>query len=162
MMPLRQATNPFPAALVWLAILGAPALLRAAAPAADLEFFETRIRPLLAENCFKCHSETSEKLKGGLHLDTRAGMLKGGESGPSLVPGQPDESRLIQAVRYKDEKTAMPPKKKLADAQIADLEAWVRLGSSWPEQSVAPAAVEGKKGYDWKNFAPGIGRSAKW
>lgn len=162
MMPLRQATNPFPAALVWLAILGAPALLRAAAPAADLEFFETRIRPLLAENCFKCHSETSEKLKGGLHLDTRAGMLKGGESGPSLVPGQPDESRLIQAVRYKDEKTAMPPKKKLADAQIADLEAWVRLGSPWPEQSVAPAAVEGKKGYDWKNFAPGIGRSAKW
>ncbi len=155
MMPLRQATNPFPAALVWLAILGAPALLRAAAPAADLEFFETRIRPLLAENCFKCHSATSEKLKGGLHLDTRAGMLKGGESGPSLVPGQPDESRLIQAVRYKDEKTAMPPKKKLADAQIADLEAWVRLGSPWPEQSVAPAAVDGKKGYDWEKFRAG-------
>lgn len=139
MMPLRQATNPFPAALVWLAILGAPALLRAAAPAADLEFFETRIRPLLAENCFKCHSATSEKLKGGLHLDTRAGMLKGGESGPSLVPGQPDESRLIQAVRYKDEKTAMPPKKAGGRADRRP------RGLGAPRQSVA-GAVRGAGG----------------
>ncbi len=117
--------------------------------AADLEFFEKRIRPVLVENCYQCHSATSEKLKGGLRLDSRAGMLKGGESGAAIVPGKPDESLLVKAVRYKNEDTAMPPKKKLADAQVADLEVWVQLGSPWPQKDATVPVVDGKKGYDW-------------
>ena len=120
------------------------------------EFFETKIRPLFANECFRCHSDEAKKLKGELHLDSRAGMLKGGETGAAVVPGNPDASLLIKAVRYKDQDTAMPPKKRLADAQIADLEAWVKMGSPWPEHAaaavpVAPVAAE-KKSYDWEKF----------
>ncbi len=119
----------------------------------QIEFFETKIRPLFAEECYRCHSEEAKKLKGELRLDTRAGMLKGGETGVAIVPGNPDASLLIKAVRYKDQDTAMPPKKKLGDAQIADLEAWVRMGSPWPEK-VAPTSqvATEKKAYDWEKF----------
>ena len=125
-----------------------------ATPSAEqAEFFEQKIRPLFAEECYRCHSDEAKKLKGELHLDTRAGMLKGGETGAAVVPGNPDGSLLIKAVRYKDQDTAMPPKKRLSDAQIADLEAWVRMGSPWPEKvaPAVPAAVE-KKTYDWEKF----------
>ncbi len=117
------------------------------------EFFESRIRPIFANECYGCHSSEAKKLKGDLHLDTRAGILKGGKSGATIVPGKPDESRLIMAVRYKDEGIAMPPKKRLSDQQIGDLEAWVRMGSPWPEQDGAglPPTVE-KQGYDWAKF----------
>src|SRR5437899_1191446 len=77
---------------------------------AQLQFFESRIRPVLADKCYKCHSERAEKVKGGLLLDTRARMLKGGESGPAIVPGDPDKSLLIKAVRYSDPDLQMPPK----------------------------------------------------
>ena len=121
--------------------------------AEQIEFFESRIRPIFANECYDCHSSGSKKLKGELRLDTRAGMLKGGESGAAIVPGKPDESRLIKAVRYKDEDTAMPPKKRLSEAQVADLEAWVREGAPWPEQDRAGGPAEaGKKGYDWEKF----------
>jgi hypothetical protein len=100
---------------------------------AQLQFFENRIRPVLAQNCYKCHSQQSEKVKGGLLLDTREGVLKGGENGPSIVPGNPDKSLLIKAVRYNDADLQMPPKGgKLADAAIADLENWVRMGAPDP------------------------------
>ncbi len=115
----------------------------------QVEFFETKIRPVFANECFKCHSEEAKKLKGELRLDTRAGMLKGGDTGAAVVPGEPDASLLIKAVRYKDQDTAMPPKKKLSDAQIADLEAWVKMGSPWPEKVASPGpAVVAKKTYD--------------
>ncbi len=104
--------------------------------AEQLEFFEKHIRPVLVENCYKCHSPEAEKLKGGLLLDTREGLLKGGDSGPALVPGNPEKSLLIKAVRYQDEDLAMPPRKgggkKLPGAQIADLEAWVKMGAPEP------------------------------
>ena len=121
--------------------------------AEQAEFFETKIRPLFAEECYRCHSDEAKKLKGDLHLDTRAGMLKGGETGAVVVPGNPDASLLIKAVRYKDQDTAMPPKKRLSDAQIADLETWVRMGGPWPERitPTVPAAVE-RKSYDWEKF----------
>ncbi|MSU37102.1 MAG: DUF1553 domain-containing protein [Pedosphaera sp.] len=125
-----------------------------AKPSAEqVEFFESRIRPIFANECYDCHSSGAKKLKGDLRLDSRAGVLKGGESGVAIVPGKPDDSRLIKAVRYKDKDTAMPPKKRLSEAQVADLEAWVRLGAPWPEKDGAglPATVE-KKGYDWENF----------
>src|SRR4051794_4006465 len=134
-----------------------PAALRAATPAPtapasqQLDFFESRIRPLLSEHCYKCHSAKSEKLKGGLHLDTREGLVKGGDSGPAIVPGNLDKSRLIEAIRYADPDTAMPPKQKLPDAAIKDLEAWVKMGAAWPEETTGTGAVA-KKGPDYQKL----------
>ena len=120
--------------------------------AEDFDFFEKHIRPVLVENCYKCHSAESEKLKGGLRLDTREGLLKGGDSGPAIIPGDPGNSLLIKAVRYTDKDVQMPPKdRKLADAQIADLTAWVKLGAPDPRvstnQTFLPSAS--KPAYDY-------------
>ena len=103
---------------------------------AGTEFFEKQIRPLLVENCQSCHGE--KKQAGGLRLTSRDTLLKGGESGPAVVPGKPDESRLIRAVGYLDERK-MPPKQKLADADIAKLKRWVALGALWPVSSTTPS-----------------------
>ena len=95
----------------------------AAEPTAEgLAFFEKKIRPVLVEKCYKCHSANSEKLKGELRLDTREGIRKGGESGHAVVPKNLEESLLIEAIRYEDEDTAMPPKDKLPASVIADFE----------------------------------------
>ncbi len=103
-----------------------------AADAEALELFERRVRPLLVEHCEKCHSEKSGKRKGGLWLDRRTGWEKGGDSGPALVPGKPDESLLIKAVRHKGTDSEMPPDGKLAPDLIAALEAWVKAGAPDP------------------------------
>ncbi len=97
-----------------------------------LEFFEMKIRPLLATHCDKCHSAKSERIRGGLRLDTRARVLEGGDSGPAIVPGDPDASLLIRAVRYEDEDFEMPPKGRLTADQIHDLEQWVKMGAPDP------------------------------
>ena len=100
---------------------------------AQLDFFESRIRPILDHHCYECHSQESGKSKGGLQLDTRDAVLKGGNTGPALVPGSPEKSLLITAVRYVDPDLKMPPKnKKLSDAQIADLRTWVKMGAPDP------------------------------
>jgi hypothetical protein len=126
---------------LWLFMCSFP--LSAAAPASDhagLEFFEKKIRPLLVENCYKCHSAGAEKIKGGFLLDTREGMLKGGDTGPAIVPGEPEKSLLIKAVRYTDDNLQMPPKnQKLAAGQIADLEAWIKMGAPDPRTLVSTA-----------------------
>ncbi len=96
------------------------------------EFFEKKIRPVLIESCWKCHSAEAKKLKGGLRLDSRAGLLKGGDTGPSLVPEHPEKSKLIEAVGYKNADLLMPPKGMLAPAVIADLTKWVQMGAPWP------------------------------
>src|SRR6266850_414391 len=97
-----------------------------------VEFFEKKIRPLLVDNCFKCHSAGSEKLKGSLKLDTREDALKGGESGkPALIPNDPDKSLLIEAVRYGNPDLQMPPKKQLSAQQIEDLAAWIKMGAPY-------------------------------
>jgi cytochrome c553 len=115
-----------------------PAALRAESPgAADVEFFEKKVRPVLVEYCFKCHG--NGKSKGGLSLASRETLLKGGDTGPAIVSGQPAKSLLIQAIRYEAE-TRMPPKKKLSDGDIADLSAWVERGAPWP---AAPAGGDG-------------------
>src|SRR5262245_50648690 len=89
---------------------------------AQLQFFENKIRPIFANNCYKCHSQQAEKVKAGLLLDTKEGVLKGGETGPAIVPGDPEKSLLIKAVRYTDPDLQMPPKgKKLSETEIADL-----------------------------------------
>jgi hypothetical protein len=103
--------------------------------AAGIEFFENKIRPILAEKCYGCHSSEAEgrkKLKGDLYLDSKAGMLKGGKDGPILVPGDLEKSKFIESIRYANEDTAMPPKEKLPAAAIADLEAWVKMGAPDP------------------------------
>ncbi|MBI5799244.1 MAG: PSD1 domain-containing protein [Verrucomicrobia bacterium] len=98
------------------------------------DFFENKIRPLLIEHCLKCHDgAATEKPKGGLALDTRAGWTKGGENGPAIVPGQPDKSLFIRAIRHTDKDLQMPPKeKRLTPQQIALFEEWVRMGAPDP------------------------------
>jgi len=114
----------------------------AAEPSSEqAEFFEKKIRPILADHCFKCHSATAKKLKGGLLADTREGLLKGGDSGPALAPGKPEQSRLIEAVRYQNIDLQMPPSGKLPAAAIAELTAWVRMGAPWPVSRVAKAGA---------------------
>ena len=98
-----------------------------------LRFFETKVRPLLAENCYSCHGP--DKAKADLHLDDLNLVLKGGQSGPALVVGKPDESLMIKAVRRTDPDFAMPPKEALTGDQVAILEKWVTMGAPWPEGS---------------------------
>jgi len=104
---------------------------------AQLDFFEAKIRPVLADSCYKCHSTLAEKVKGGLLLDSREALLKGGDSGLVLVPGDPESSLLIKAVRYTDPDLQMPKDKKLPDDQIADLVAWVKMGAPDPRSATA-------------------------
>jgi len=99
--------------------------------------FEQHIRPLLAEHCYECHSSESKTVQGGLRLDTPSGILVGGDSGPSVVASKPDESLLIQAVRYHDLDSAMPPAGKLSEELIVKLELWVRSGASMPSDEQA-------------------------
>src|SRR6185295_7415810 len=122
------------ALLVLLLALGAEARQEAAAPpdAAGLEFFEQKIRPVLVEKCYSCHSADAKKLKGGLFLDTREGSLKGGDQGPSVIPGDPDKSLLIKAIRYVDQDLKMPPKGKMSDETVSDFVAWVKRGAPDP------------------------------
>ncbi len=111
------------------------ALFHGSSPAADgTAFFEQKIRPVLVEHCYSCHSAEAEKLKGNLHLDSKAGWEKGGDSGqPALIPGKPDESLLIRTIRHLEEDLEMPPKKpRLPDAVIADFMTWVRMGAPDP------------------------------
>jgi Protein of unknown function (DUF1553)/Protein of unknown function (DUF1549)/Planctomycete cytochrome C len=103
------------------------------------EFFEVRVRPVLAEHCFACHGEKHQR--GGLRLDSAAAILKGTEEGPVLVPGDPDKSPLIRAIRRQGE-IKMPPKEKLPGRVIADLTEWVRMGAPWPETAVAPRVAD--------------------
>ncbi len=116
-------------------------LLAALSQDADRDFFESRVRPILVERCHACQSARAEKLKGGLRLDSRTGLLKGGNSGkPAVVPGDPAKSPLVTAIRWKDEDLRMPPKARLSDGEVATLEAWVRRGAVFPEMPAAPAA----------------------
>jgi hypothetical protein len=98
------------------------------------EFFESKIRPLLAAKCYRCHGP--EKQRGGLRLDSREAALRGGDSGPAVVPGKPKEGFLLQAVRQTGE-LKMPPKKQLSSRQISDLEQWVLRGAAWGQTTTA-------------------------
>src|SRR5205807_1570091 len=100
--------------------------------AEQVKFFEAKIRPVLVDQCYSCHSAKAEKLKGGLALDTRDGLRAGGDSGASIVPGSPDKSLLVRALRHTDKDLKMPPKEKLPDAGIADLERGVAWGAPDP------------------------------
>ena len=129
--------------VVAAAVLTAPFCFAApAAPivptAEDIAFFEKRIRPLLAEHCFDCHS--GKKQKGGLRLDWRDGWAKGGASGPAIIPGKPDDSLLIKGVRHWDKDFKMPPEERLSPSLVNDLIEWVRRGAPDP-RTTPPAAA---------------------
>src|SRR5262245_41884059 len=129
----------FVAALVAGGVIAIGAAGRAEELAKEqVEFFETKIRPVLVEHCYECHSAKSEKLKGNLLLDNREGARKGGETGPAVVPGNPDASLVVQALRY--ENFEMPPKGKLPAEVIANFEQWIKNGAADPRDgSGAPA-----------------------
>ncbi len=137
----------FACALLALSPQLASAQTAARNDAALLDFFEKKIRPLLAENCFNCHSANTNS-KGGLRVDDRNGLIHGGGRGPALVPGQPEKSLLIQAVRRTHAEVQMPPKKPLAAAQIADLTQWIKDGAAWPQVRVPPSIGKRNPEYD--------------
>jgi hypothetical protein len=110
-------------------------------PSGADEHFEKNVRPILVEHCYKCHSAQAKSPKGGLRVDGRAFLLKGGDNGTTLVPGNPDKSRLIEAINYKNTDMQMPPKGKLPDAVIADLTRWVKDGAAWPNDSGSGTTV---------------------
>jgi len=120
----------------------------------DGDLFEKKIRPLLADRCYSCHSRAANKRKGGLLLDSRDAILKGGDSGAAAVAGSPDRSLILRAVRYTEE-FKMPPKGRLPDSAIADLTTWIRSGLPWPagEESVATTASSAAREIPW-SFRP--------
>jgi hypothetical protein len=103
--------------------------------AKGVEFFEKKIRPVLIEHCYACHSASAEKVKGGLLLDTKAGTLKGGDSGAMFEPNKPEKSLLIKALQYTDDELKMPPKAKLPKQVIADFEQWIAMGAPDPRDT---------------------------
>jgi hypothetical protein len=128
-----------------------------AGDAAKLEHFEKKVRPILHERCLECHS-AEKKIKGGLSLETGALTLKGGDTGPAVLPGDPDKSLLIEAVRYANHDLQMPPKGRLSDSEVRALEEWVRMGAPDPRTTAAQSkpvrAIDVEKGRSFWSFAP--------
>lgn len=133
--------------------------------AASVEFFQTKVKPLLQARCFECHGPEAKKLQGGLSLASRAAILRGGDSGAAIVPGQPSESLLVKAINYVD--FEMPPKSRLPEGEVAILTEWVRRGAPWSagkddpalnlKSEAFPLAERKAKHWAWKpiaQFAP--------
>lgn len=121
---------------------------------AQTDFFESKVRPMLVDKCYKCHSATSEKVKGGLQLDTRNSLLTGGNTGPGFIPGKPAESLLIRAVNGSDPDLQMPPKgEKLTPQQVADLTQWVRMGGPDPRVASAVSTTNAYAGVGRQHWA---------
>ncbi|MCB1230531.1 MAG: DUF1553 domain-containing protein [Verrucomicrobiae bacterium] len=123
----------------------------------DVAFFETHIRPALIEHCYECHSEEQGKRKGGLWLDRRSGWAEGGDSGPAIVPRQPDQSLLLTSLRYHDPDLEMPPKEKLPEELVAKFEEWIRRGAPDPRSgNLTPekAGIDLEKGREFWSFQP--------
>jgi hypothetical protein len=157
-------------AILFLACAAAPAAADEAPSPADVQFFESKVRPLLAERCQNCHSVKAKKQRGGLLLDSRAAMLKGGDTGPAVVPGHPDKSLLIKAVRHADPELTMPPTGKLPAPALAVLEEWVRRGAPYPGPAAVAAGhtvniAEGRKFWSFqplRQAAPPAVRDGAW
>ena len=148
-----------------LLVLGAPASpTRSAEPsppanpaARDLQFYERRVRPLLARRCYKCHSRRSKPVEGGLRLDRAAAIRRGGDSGPVLIPKKPRQSRLIEAIEYRNADLQMPPKAKLPASEIAILREWVRRGAPLPRDrplGTPGKSADRKSARDFWSFRP--------
>ncbi len=126
-------------------------------PPEQLAFFEKNIRPVLVRECYSCHATTAEKIRGGLTLDTRDGIRKGGDTGPAVVPGDVKKSLLIKALRHVDDHLKMPPKKKLGDDVLADFEKWIALGAADPRDGavrITKNEIDIEKGRQFWSFRP--------
>ena len=139
-------------ASVFLVMVSGPVGLAAgkAITPAQSEFFEKRVRPLLISRCFQCHSGKSKVLKGGLRLDSSQAVLTGGDSGTSVVPGDPDKSLLIRSIRY--QAYEMPPSGKLKPTEIAVLVEWVKQGAFWPNEKPTTVTRTPEGSYDFKTI----------
>jgi hypothetical protein len=145
-----------------------PGLVHAAPPEAA-EHFEKKIRPVLIEHCYKCHADQG-KVRGGLRLDSREALRKGGDTGPALVPGKPEQSLLLKALRYGDDAPHMPPKSKLPDAVIADFELWIKQGAFDPRETkpavAAPTPTVARDHWAFqpvkRNLAPPAVKNTAW
>jgi hypothetical protein len=136
---LRRSSAPSLCALCILAVVCSGNEARAAGAAAGgMEFFEKEVRPLLVKHCYRCHG--GQKVKGELRLSSRADLLRGGSNGPAIVPGKPEASLLIRALRYRDS-PRMPPKGKLPERDIAVFTRWVALGLPWPQTDTTRSPV---------------------
>ena len=115
--------------LLWLSVLSVRA--EDSGDDTEFDFFETRIRPVLVQHCYECHSAEAQKtgkLQGALLLDSRTGVRQGGDSGPAVVPGNVEVSLLMEAMRY--DGLEMPPRGRLSDEVLSDFEKWIRTGAS--------------------------------
>ncbi|QDS88812.1 Planctomycete cytochrome C [Rosistilla ulvae] len=130
--PFRSTLCSLSVAIVLVCFQSDPCWASEAATPEQLEFFEKRVRPILVEHCYACHSVDAAKLQAGLRVDSRAALIEGGDSGTSLEPGDADASLLVEAIRY--ESYEMPPKGKLPDGEIAAIEEWVAMGAPWPDE----------------------------
>lgn len=123
----------------------------------EFEFFEQKVRPVLFQHCYECHSGRAKNLKGGLRLDSRSGLLAGGDTGPAVVPGLPDQSALLAAVRYDDE-LQMPPEGKISAAEIEVLTRWIQMGAPFPELALPgkeqPQKPDPEQGRTFWSFVP--------
>ena len=129
------------------------------------DFFEKKIRPILSENCYECHSAKSKSLKAGLLLDRKAGWERGGKNGTVIIPGEPSKSILMNALRYDNHDLQMPPSGKLSESVLADFEKWIAMGAKDPRNSSleevfavgglkAKSLEEGRKFWAFKPIKP--------
>jgi hypothetical protein len=135
-----------------LVLAGGPA---GAQPTVSNEFFEARIRPVLAGRCYECHNSNLKEPKGYLVLDNRAGVMKGGTLGPAIVPGNPGGSKLIYAMKYADPHLQMPPSGRLPDEIIRDFETWIAGGAPDPRVDTPGAAATKRRVVDEAEIAKG-------
>ena len=161
---LLKLVNSSPTCRFWHSIVSvgtvSSALFAAASVAATditpekAEFFEKKIRPALVEHCYKCHDSTSDKLKGGLALNSPAGIRKGGDSGDVIATNDPETSLLIEAIRYQDKEFQMPPKTPLPASVVADFEKWIAMGAPDPRPEVdsKPKALTGMSSEEGRDF----------
>ncbi len=140
--PAKSAASPRSLLILLFAVLVAPRIWAGPATPEQLVFFETKVRPLLLDNCVSCHGE--KKQKGGLRLDSKAALLKGGKNGVVLVPGKPDSSRLVQAISYTDEDLQMPPDGQLTPDQVRILTQWVAMDAPWSDAAMPAAPAKSK------------------
>lgn len=143
--------------LIWIAACGIVSADDSGFTTADYEYFEKRIRPILVARCFECHSADAKTVHGGLLLDSSAGLKTGGDSGPVFEPGNPDESLLLSAIAYDTDGFQMPPKGKLPDAEIAELNAWIQRGAPFSADTGtvhSAAEIDFDAGREFWSFQP--------
>ncbi len=150
----RSSSTSLPAGLSLAPIRLSPMKVQPSPQA--VEFFEKEVRPILVQHCYECHAQ--DEANGGLLLDSRAGWLRGGDTGAAITPGDPETSLLVEAVRYRNHDLQMPPQGRLADEQIAVLEKWVSLGAPDPREGTAagpaPTGMTIEEGRKFWSFQP--------